>query len=194
MGDTEHDTGAGAVPVRWLSTALGTPVHGPDGHHLGHLRDVRVTEPPGDPVIEAILVDAGGHRVTLPAAAVTDGGRTRLRIDGVPRLAGVATGADEPGCWLGRAVLGTPVLTEVPGARPRRVTDVGLRQRADGRWALWGIDTRPAWQRRLGLRRQICRWDSVVRRRAIPRPRVAPGDPTTRQRPFRGTHHVDLSR
>lgn len=170
---------AARPPMLWLGGMVGASVRGSGGEHLGHVRDVGVRRTRSGPVVEAILVDGGGHCYALPAEAVTRWQRKRLQVSSPHQACGTTRPTLEPEWeWLAEIVLGKPVLTMAAHTAARRISDVGLRRLRDGRWIVWLVDTRPAWQRRCGLPRRTTSWSVLTRRCVIARrSRVEPGSP-----------------
>ncbi|BBG00183.1 hypothetical protein PSA01_37770 [Pseudonocardia saturnea] len=158
----------------WLGTLLGRALLGPDGRRRGLLRDIGVTDGPGGPVVSAVRFDATAGPEVMPADRL----RFRHRGPLLSTTGPLSPAAAPPDRWLHRTVLHADVLTGAPVDPPHRVADVGLLRRDDGRWMLWALDTRPVWQRGLGLRRRTYPWTAVVRRRVIPTP--VPGAPAPR--------------
>ncbi|GAA4707116.1 hypothetical protein GCM10023215_54920 [Pseudonocardia yuanmonensis] len=161
---------AAGPPMLWLSGMVGASVSGSGGEHLGRLRDVGVRRTRSGPVVEAILVDGDGKCFALPAGAVTRWQRQRLQVS-TPRQACRTTRPTlEPEReWLAETVLGKPVLTMAAHTAARRISDVGFRRLRDGRWIVWLVDTRPAWQRWCGLPRRSTPWSVLTRRGVITR-------------------------
>lgn len=151
-------------PVLWLGTILGSSVVGPDGEHLGHLRDIGLTRTPEGPLVDALLVDAGGHVYVLPAERATSWHSRQIRLSRVSTIRQAAYLDAEPAFeWLGHDLVGKPVLTEAARPDPTLVSDVGFRRRRDGRLLAWLVDSRPVWQRRLGRARRTTPWAVPVR-------------------------------
>jgi hypothetical protein len=155
----------------WVDELVGAPVCGPAGEYLGHLRDLGLKRTRGGPLVDAILVDGGGHCFTVPSEDVIFSGGLRLRVQGARQPSAPLSLSIEPHReWLADAVLGKPVLTTPVQTKPTRVRDVGLRKDRDDRWIVWLIDTRPAWLRRLGFPRQLTPWTVLTRRCVLRRP------------------------
>lgn len=163
--------------VRWLRQVLGTAVVGPHRQHLGHVRDLvvrSVAGPTGNLVI-GLVVDVGGHRRVVPAAAVRRWGRTAVEVrDMVAGPPGAECDGDDAGVLLRRSVLGQPVLTALPGTRARRVSDIGLRPTGAG-WVACAVDTRTRWQRLCRRPRRLTGWRDLLRRHhMVAPPHAAP--------------------
>ena len=146
----------------------------PRANIWGNLRDLGLERTRGGPLVDAILVDGGGHCFTLPFEAAMSWRELRLRMHTVRHLSATLHLSIEPQReWLADAVLGKPVLTAPTQTKPTRVSDVGLRKDRNDRWIVWLIDTRPAWLRRLGFPRQLTPWTVLTRRCVVRRPSQA---------------------
>lgn len=174
---------AGGPKVMWLQQVLGLAVVGPRHQHLGHVHDLVVrllADPPGR-VVVGLVVDVGGHRTQVPAAAVRRWRATAVEVREV--IAGRAepgSSAEGAGERLRRSVLGQPVLTTPRERRARRITDVGLRPTGAG-WTVCAVDTRARWQRLCGRSRRLTEWSDLVQRRSVVAPR--PTAPSAHNRP-----------
>ncbi|GEL25087.1 hypothetical protein PSU4_40410 [Pseudonocardia sulfidoxydans NBRC 16205] len=185
-GPAAHEPPRAADPsLLWLTRLLGAAVLGPAGEHLGHVRDLGITRTGGGTFVDAVLVDGGGHHVTLPAEALVSMRYATVRVREPRKPTAASRLSIEPQReWLARSVLGRPTLAGSTQTPATRVRDVGLRRNRDGRWMVSSVDTRPAWLRRLGFPRRTTPWPvSTTAGRFRSRPR--------RQR---GRRHVDLPR
>lgn len=188
---------AGKPSMLWLSDLVGASVKGPDGEHLGHLRDLGLERTRSGPVVQVVLVDGGGRCFELPADAVTRWQRHQLQVRPPLQVSGrTRSPGEHVREWLAKAVVGKPMLTKAAQARARRVCDLGLLRLPDGRWIVQLIDTRPIWQRRCGLPRRTTPW-SISTRRCPPEHIPSPAPQLSRACPrdtSKGTRHVDLPR
>lgn len=143
--------------VVWLRQVLGLAVVGPQQQHLGHVRDLVVRSPADPPrgAVIGLVLDLGGHRTRLPAAAVGRWRATAVEMrEVIDARAGTWSAAGEIGVCLRGSVLGRPLLPTPPGTRARRITDVGLRRSSAG-WTVCAVDTRARWQRLCGRSRRL---------------------------------------
>jgi hypothetical protein len=164
LGPSDSDVDPCCAPqILWVTQLLGRASVGPQGEHLGHVRDVVSYQIP-DPAttfVTGLVVDFGGHRAFVPAGAVHHWGPPRLTIE---VLSAYPAFLRRPGeLLLGEDALGRVVETATaPGTN--RIRDVVLR-RAECGWVVGGVDLRTTAQAVLGSPRRIVDWDDLVERR-----------------------------
>jgi sporulation protein YlmC with PRC-barrel domain len=171
----DHDVssgrrGSGAhAHVLWLRQLLGRAVLGPEGQHLGHVRDivVRRTREGAGAVVRGVVVDAGGERFRVPVTAVREW-QSALALSAVAPSVPEPYGRRPEELFLAADLLGRPVLAGAGGGHSL-ITDVALRRTGDG-WAVGGVDTRGLIRRVLGSPRRLVDWETVVARRVLPTP------------------------
>jgi hypothetical protein len=158
-------TGAGcpsAGPQVWVRRLLGRVVLGPQMQHLGHVRDVVAHRRAAGASVTGVIVDIGGHRRFVPAAALGDLHRAPIVLRAFSTRPARARRPGE--CLLVQDAFGRPIM--IGAAARSRIGDVALRRTPDG-WVVWAADTRGAVARLLGARRRLVGWDALGLRTVV---------------------------